>query len=352
MARVIPEWKGADCCGERSKPVRCTFGVPQGSVLGPFLFSTYVSPIADVITSHGVQFHQYADDTQLYLAIKSDADLAKLEECTIAVRDWFTVNGMLLNPDKSEVLLVARKSNAAKFSLGPRIRVAGSDIAYSVQLKSFGVTLDQDLSLDQHVGNVVKASNLNICALRRIRPMLDRTIANTIACSIVHTRLDYCNSLLYGVSAKNTQRLQRVQNTLARVVTGTRRREHIKPVLRELHWLPVAQRVEYKVALITYKVLSTGQPEYLRSLIIDYQPTRHLRSEGKRLLAKPSGLSSAAASRSFTRSSEAVWNKLPEDLRKVDNIKTFKSRLKTFLFTCVDRMQLCCTHPAPTIYSR
>src|SRR6201995_5322503 len=108
---------------------------------------------------------------------------------------------------------VVRKSNAAKFSLGPRIRVAGSDVAHSVQLKSLGVTLDQDLSLDQYVGNVVKASNLNVCALRRIRPMLDRTIANTIACSIVHTRLDYCNSLLYGVSAKNTQRLQRVQST-------------------------------------------------------------------------------------------------------------------------------------------
>src|ERR1700759_47794 len=73
---------------------------------------------------------------------------------------------------------------------------------------------------------------------------------------------------------------------------------------------------------------------------------------GKRLLAKPTGLSSAAASRSFTHSSEAVWNKLPEDLRKVDNIKTFKSRLKTFLFTCVHRMKLCRTHPAPTIYFR
>jgi hypothetical protein len=118
--------------GQRSAASQFEHGVPQGSVLGPFLFSVYVSPIADVITSHGAQFHQYADDTQLYIAVKSDSDIKKLEECTLAVRDWFTRNGMLLNPDKSEVLLVARRLNAAKFASGSGINVAGSPFAYSV----------------------------------------------------------------------------------------------------------------------------------------------------------------------------------------------------------------------------
>jgi hypothetical protein len=320
--------------GERSTRTRCIFGVPQGSVLGPFLFSVYVSPIAEVITSQGVQFHQYADDTQLYVAIKSDSDIKKLEECTLEVRDWFTRNGMLLNPDKSEVLLVARKANAEKFARGTGVCVAGSNIAFSVQLKSLGVMLDQSLSFDQHVSNIVKASYFNIRSLRHIRPMLDKTVANTIACSIVSTRLDYCNSLLYGTSTGNLQRLQRVQNTLARVVSGTRKRDHIKPVLKDLHWLPVAQRIEYKVALITHKVLSTGQPQYLRSLVKEYHPTRQLRSEGQRLLAKPSGLTSALASHSFTRASETVWNKLPESVRKIEDSVSFKKRLKTHLFGC------------------
>ena len=83
--------------GEYSVRTQCDFGVPQGSVLGPFLFSVYVSPIAEVITSHGIQFHQYTDDTQLYVAVKTESDIRKLEECTIAIRDWFTRNGMLLN---------------------------------------------------------------------------------------------------------------------------------------------------------------------------------------------------------------------------------------------------------------
>jgi len=265
-----------------------------------------------VVSSHGINFHQYADDTQLYVAVKSDSDIKKLEECTIAVRDWFTENGMLLNPEKSEVLLVARKVNADKFACGTDVCVAGSETVFFVQLKSLGVMLDSSLCFDQHVSNVVKASNFNIRALRHIRPMLGRTVANTRACSIVSTRLDYCNSLLYGTSKFNIQRLQRIQNTLARVVCGTKKRDHIKPVLRALHWLLVPQRIEYKVALITHKVLSTGQPEYLRSLVKEYVPTRCLRSEGLRLLAKPSGMTSVLAERSFSFASETVWNNLPD----------------------------------------
>jgi len=140
---------------------------------------------------------------------------------------------MLLNPEKSEVLLVARKAVADKFSNGSGVAVAGSNITFSVKLKSLRVTIDQTLSFDQHVRDVVKASNFHMKALRHIRPVLNRTVANTIAYSIVTTRLDYCNSLLYGTSAANIARLQRVQNNLAWIVTGAKRRDHITPVLRD-----------------------------------------------------------------------------------------------------------------------
>ena len=96
------------------------------------------------------------------------------------------------------------------------------------------MTLDQGLIFDDHVKSVVKASNFHIRAVRHIRLMLNRDVANTVACSIVGTRLDYCNLLLYGTPAKNLDKLQRVQNALARVVSGTARQDHIRPVLKEL----------------------------------------------------------------------------------------------------------------------
>jgi hypothetical protein len=294
----------------------------------------YVSPISDIIASYGIQFHQYADDTQLYLEVKSgndDESLKKLEMCTRTLRDWFLHNGMLLNPEKSEALLVAGRTQVKKFTSANTLSVAGTNIPLSVELKSLGVTLDQHLSFDQHVRNIVKTSNFHIRGLRHIRPVLDERTANTICCSIVNSRLDYCNSLLYGSSAKNLDKLQRVQNTLARVVSGARRRDHIKPVLKKLHWLPVRERIKYKIALMSQKVISTRQPEYLADIVNVYQPTRQLRSSSQQKLTGRCTKTSTG-DRAFSCASKEIWNTLPPELRIEGNTNTFKSKLKTFLF--------------------
>ena len=117
--------------------------------------------------------------------------------------------------------------------------VAGAPIAISKHIKSLGVTLDGKLSFDKHVDNVCRGCYFHIRALRHVRSAMSRDTANMVACAIVSSRLDYRNSVLAGMSSANLDRLQRVQNTLARVVTETRRRGHITPVLAGLHWLPV-----------------------------------------------------------------------------------------------------------------
>jgi len=218
---------------------------------------------------------------------------------------------MLLNPDKSEAMLIASPSIAKTFAEGSGVAIAGSQITFSVKLKSLGVTLDETLSFDEHVKNIVKASNFHIKALRHVRPLLSKSIANSVACSIVTTRLDYCNSLLYGTSKSNLAKLQRIQNTLARVVAGTKRREHITPVLKDLHWLPIEQRINYKVAVITHKVLQEKQPAYLSDIVSVQEHTRTLRSSSQCLIARSYQPKMKTGDRCFSEAARNIWKTLP-----------------------------------------
>ena len=116
-----------------------------------------------------------------------------------------------------------------------------------------------------------------------MRNSLPDEVAKTVAISIVTSRLDYCNALYFGMTSVNFAKLQRVQNTLARVILGQRKFDHITPSLIQLHWLPVRQRVIFKLATLTFKLIHTHQPAYLFELIANYQPVRLLRSSNQRL---------------------------------------------------------------------
>lgn len=155
-----------------------------------------------------------------------------------------------------------------------------------------------------------RGQNFHLRAFRHIRQYLDQRTANTVACSIVASRLDYCNSLLYNTSQSNLHRLQRMQNSIARVVVRDKRSDHITPVLKNLHWLPIKERINYKIALITHRAYYDRSPEYLSNLIPKYQPARELRSATQVRLAKPSGLKSSLGAQSFSVAAERIWNSL------------------------------------------
>ena len=123
-----------------------------------------------------------------------------------------------------------------------------------------------------------------------------------------------------------------IQNAAARVLTRTRRRDHITPVLASLHWLPVKSRIEFKILLLTYKALNGQAPSYLKELLVPYYPTRTLRSQNAGLLVVPRVSKSRMGGRAFKYQAPLLWNHLPVSVREADTLSTFKSRLKTFLF--------------------
>ena len=202
---------------------------------------------------------------------------------------------------------------------------------FSDAVKLLGVTLDQTLSFDQHVSNVVRSCMYHTRALRHTRPLITIDAAKMIAFSIVGARLDYCNSLLFGTTACNLDRLQRIRNTLVRAVLQKPFSAHSTELQRQLHWLPIRQRIEYKIVAITYKAKHSGLPVYLHDLLHEYQPTRTLRSSTAHILQRPP-LISLFADRSFSIAAPTVWNSLSPSARSADAIGTFKSRLKTDLF--------------------
>ena len=120
------------------------------------------------------------------------------------------------------------------------------------------------------LANICKTSHYHIRALRHIRQSVDFETAKTIGCAIVGSRLDYCNSILYGTSAGNLKKLQTVQNALARVVSGKRKYDRITPTLIDLHWLPGAHRINFKLATIVYKTKSITNWKYLDNLLVEY----------------------------------------------------------------------------------
>src|SRR6218665_3980867 len=149
--------------------------------------------------------------------------------------------------------------------------------------------------------------------------MLDLKTASTIATSIVHAKLDYCNSLFLNIDATQINRLQASQNALARAVTKPPKHHHITPVLKKLHWLKIPERIEYKVISLTYNTPQSSQPSYLRQLFT-IQPPRSTRSSSPLTLPRPPVTSSLKFSnRSIDVAVPPLWNKLPPALRQISD---------------------------------
>ena len=314
------------------------FGVPQGSVLGPILFIIYTLPIGNIARTHGLNVHFYADDTQLYMAFDptdhedTTSVLTRVENCISDIRTWMVDNKLKLNEDKTEVLILTSKLHRSCHGIS-QVVVGGAPIAPTLTVRNLGAMLDQSLTVDEFVKHICKADYFHLHNISSIRNCLSKESAITLVHAFISSRLDYCNALLVGITEISLAKLQRVQNMAARLVTKTRKRDHITPILRQLHWLPVRQRIIFKVLLLTFKALNNLAPDYLRLLLNTYIPQRQLRSSDSSLLTVPRTRLKMAGDKAFAHFAPQMWNDLPLHIRSSDKLNNFKSMLKHHLYT-------------------
>ena len=188
------------------------------------------------------------------------------------------------------------------------------------------------MKMDEHVSGVCRNAYYYIHNIFRIRPYINKATADVLVRALVTSRLDYCNALLGGISKQCLSRLQRVQNMAARVIVGAHKYHHITPVLKELHWLPVSKRIDYKILVLAYKALHGQAPTYLTELLMWYQPSRSLRSDGQQLLFVPKTRLKTFGDKAFSIQAPKLWNSLPAYLRSAPTLTSFKSNLKTHFF--------------------
>ena len=188
-----------------------------------------------------------------------------------------------LNKDKTEIIIFGSKEERLKVSA----QLQSVMLETTDQARNLGVIMDSDLNFSSHIKTVTKSAYYHLKNISRIRGLMSRQDLEKLVHAFIFSRLDYCNGFFTGLPKNSIRQLQVIQNAAARVLTRTKKVDHITPVLRSLHWLPCYQRTDFKILLLVYKALNGFWTKYISDLLPRYQPSRPLRSSGTRLVSVP-----------------------------------------------------------------
>ena len=311
--------------GKLSSARTLSCGVPQGSILGPLLFLIYINDLPNSL--RGAVPRMFADDTNLTLSAKTLAELKlALTPELNNLSSWLKANKLSLNVAKTELMIIGSRQRLSAQCDDVEIRIDDQIIKRVVHTKSLGLTIDAHLSWGKHVEEICKKVSSAIGALKRVRPFISKETAILIYNTLIMPHFDYCSPVWDCLSGYLSDKLQKLQNRAARVITKSPFDASSNHLLSTLSWERLSLRRKKQKALMMYKTMNDLAPEYLQSLFSQRHSAYSLRnSEGRLTLSKPS---TNYLKRSFSYSGAMLWNNLPENLKNAASVEHFKRNIK------------------------
>ena len=310
------------------------FGVPQGSVLGPVLFNLYIRSIYRFVQALNFNIFGYADDHQILKQFKPVNQgvtlLSQLKDCFKEVKLWMRKYYLAMNDSKTQIIVFGPTSVLNEITINGLNIGCDTTIRFVSTVKNLGIYMDAALTMKDHITELKKKCFLTLRNLKKIRFLLTTSQVKTIVNSLVISCLDYCNSMFYGVSQHLMHQLQLIQNACAKAITGKYKYDHMDNDLNKLHWLSVRKRVVFKICLLSYKAVNGLAPKYLNDMF-NYAHYGHT----IRLIV-PHRATKGYGDRSFSVIGPKFFNVLPETVKQSLTVDSFKSSLKTYLFTLSD----------------
>ena len=316
-----------------SLPHPISYGVSQGSILGPILFLIYINDMSDYLKN--CLLVQYADDTQILLTGDIDNVNELLNQAEIILAEaklYFQNNGLKVNESKTQCIFFGSRHNIARIPNEIEVRFSNSSIKPSTRVKNLGIIMDQYLLYDSHISEITKKITGTLLYINRISDRFEVNTRIMLVQSLAISILNYCLRVWGMTNKTQIERSQKLQNFAAKVaIGGARKFDHVSPIIEKLQWLRMSKKIFMEVCVMVFKHKRRLIPEWLFNFESRGQ-VRDVRTRQEEDLVV-NRFKTDIGKNSFEIIGPLNWNKLPTQIRDERSIHIFKKNLKKFLLS-------------------